>query len=136
MTAGRRRVALVAHAGDPRTALADYLTRSGFDVHACAELAAPSAFAAVVLLGRHDEPIEDLTASVRAWMKLGRIERVVVVTSKPRALAELAADHGERLRVLPAPVFGWDLVDALRAGDSGGPGRPTRPGGPGKPRGG
>jgi hypothetical protein len=48
-------------------------------------------------------------------------QRLVVVTSKPTALRDLVASHGDRLQVLPAPAFGWDLVDALRAVP------PTRP---------
>lgn len=115
MTAPRRRVALVSDASDARTALADYLTNAGFEVHPCDELAAPSAFAALVLIGGPDDASDAISGTVRAWMKQGKTQRVVVVTSKPRALADLVASHGDRLHVLPAPVFGWELVDALRA---------------------
>jgi hypothetical protein len=56
---------------------------------------------------------------VRSWIKLTRAPRVVVVTSRPAALRELLLAHTARLAVLAAPAFGWDVVDALRANDSG-----------------
>jgi len=121
MTPVKRRVALVSDANETRTALADYLTNAGFEVHECDELAVPSAFGSLVLIGRHGEPNDALIAIVRSWMKLAKTQRVVVITSKPKALTDLVASHGERLHVLAAPAFGWDLVDALRSSE------PTRP---------
>jgi hypothetical protein len=121
VTAARHRVALVSPAGEARAALAGYLTRAGFDVHEYEELAVPSSFAALVAIGAHDAPSDRLRAEVWSWIKLTKIQRVVVVTSKPTAFRDLVVAHGERLYVLPAPVFGWDLVDALRATE------PTRP---------
>jgi hypothetical protein len=38
-------------------------------------------------------------------------------------LRGLAAAHPERLLVLPAPTFGWDVVDALRSASAPGPRR-------------
>ncbi|HWO21756.1 MAG TPA: hypothetical protein VNO30_23465 [Kofleriaceae bacterium] len=115
VTAGRRRVALLARASETRTALADYLTNAGFEVHASDELAAPASCGALVWIGEPGEPGEPTASAVRSLMKRARTQRVVVVTSRPKALAELVASHGARLHVLPAPVFGWSLVDALRA---------------------
>jgi hypothetical protein len=43
---------------------------------------------------------------------VARIDGQVVPT--PTALKDLVVAHGERLFVLAAPVFGWELVDALR----------------------
>jgi len=117
MMLARRRIALVAEANDTRSALASYLTDAGFDVHQCAELAMPSSFAGLVLLGRRDESSDSLTAIVRSWMRIAKTQRVVVVTSKPKALTGLLARYNDRLRVLPAPAFGWDLVDALRSAE-------------------
>jgi hypothetical protein len=114
----RHRIALVSEAGDSRTALADYLVSVGFDVHQYDELAMPSAFAALVLVGRREESSDSLVATVRSWIKLTKTQRLVVVTSKPKALAGLLASYSERLRVLPAPAFGWDVVDALRSSPS------------------
>lgn len=114
MTA-RQRVALVSAPGETRTALADYLTQAGFDVHAFDELSVPSSFDALVWIGEHDASSDAVAATVRSWIKGTKATSVVVVTSKPKALAALIAAHSERLQVLPAPAFGWDLVDALRA---------------------
>jgi hypothetical protein len=122
--AARRRVALVADAGETRRGLADYLANAGFEVHPCDELTAPAAFGAFVLIGGHRESIDSLLELVRSWLELDATPRIVVVTSRPRALGELVASHGDRLRVLPAPAFGWELVDAIRAG---GPGPPREP---------
>jgi hypothetical protein len=47
-------------------------------------------------------------------MKPSKHQRVIIVTSQPAALRDLVALHGDRLSVLPAPAFGWELVDALR----------------------
>lgn len=121
MTGAKLRVALVSPAGEARSALAGYLRNAGFDIHECDELGVPSSFGALVVVNPQDAGSDDLLSSVRSWIKLTKTQRVVVVTSKPTAFKELLAIHGERLRVLPAPAFGWDLVDALRASE------PTRP---------
>jgi hypothetical protein len=121
MTATKQRVALVSVAGEARSMLAGYLRNAGFDIHECDELGVPSSFGALVVVSARDSGSDELLAEVRSWIKLTKTQRVVVVTSKPTAFKELVAVHGERLRVLPAPAFGWDLVDALRSSE------PTRP---------
>jgi hypothetical protein len=120
MTAGRRRVALVSEAGQARTVLAAYLESAGFDVHPCDELALPAAFTALVAISAPDSS-EDLVACVRSWIELTRSQHVIVVTPKPTLFKQLIAASGDRLHVLPAPAFGWELVDALRSPP------PTRP---------
>ena len=121
MTPDRRagRVALVAAADDQRGELARYLAGAGFDVHPCDELAVAAAFGAVVWLA--GDAAGDPVARVRSWLRSARLHRVVVVTGRPAALRDLAAAHPARLLVLPAPAFGWDLVDALRATPTPGP---------------
>jgi len=119
MTAGKR-VALVSAAGDSRTALAGYLRSAGFEVHECAELAAPASFGALVAIDGHETANEAL-AAVRSWMKPAKTQRIVVVTPKPTAFKDLLATYGDRLVVLPAPAFGWDVVDALRTPPGPGP---------------
>jgi DNA-binding response OmpR family regulator len=108
------RVALVSADDETRTQLAGYLKGAGFDVHACSELAMPSAFQALVVISARNLSGEALVRDIRSWIRSTRNQRVVVVTSKPSALNDLVVAHGERLFVLPAPVFGWDLVDTLR----------------------
>ena len=114
-----RPVALVPVAGNQQNVLARYLTGAGFDVHECGELTVASSFGAVVWLARDGEG--GLVARVRAWLRSARPHRIVVVTARPAMLRELAATHPERLLVLPAPTFGWDVVDALRAPSTPGP---------------
>jgi hypothetical protein len=108
----KHKVALIAAPTVSRIALAGYLQNAGFDVHECDDLSLPTAFGSLVVLDRDGDR---LLAEVRSWIKLSKSQRVVVVTSKPTLLRDLVALHGDRLRVLAAPAFGWDLVDALRA---------------------
>ena len=114
-----RSVALVAIADDQRIALAHYLTGAGFDVHPCDELTVAGSCGAVVWLAR--DAAGGMVARVRRWLRSARPHRIVVVTGRPAMLRDLAAAHPERLLVLPAPTFGWDLVDALRAASTSGP---------------
>lgn len=114
----KHKVAVVSPRTVTRIALAGYLKDAGFDVHECEELDLPTAFDSLVVLEDDNERLVD---AIRGWIKLTRHQRLVVVTSKPSVFRELVALHGDRLQVLPAPAFGWDLVDVLRAK------RPTRP---------
>lgn len=107
------RVALVSIAHRDRAVLAQYLRDSGFDVHVCDDLAIAAGFGALVYLG-HDAPNAELRSRVRGWMR-GKTPVVVVVTSRPAALDQLQTTFGKRLMVFAPPVFGWDVVDALRA---------------------
>ena len=114
MTA-RSRVALVSQDASERHRLAEYLTSVGFKIDECTELALPTAYFAAVIVAKKETAPETLEAQVRSWIKLGKTQRVVVVTSKPAALRALLLAHATRLFVLAAPAFGWDVVDALRA---------------------
>jgi hypothetical protein len=105
-------VALVAPESDARSTLEDYLKKSGFKIHPCERLGAIEQYAAVVVL---DDSADSLSTFVETLMASPAASPVVAVTSKPRALANLVARFGKRLCVFPAPVFGWELVDALRA---------------------
>ena len=118
MTA-KNRIALVSHEANERHKLAAYLTSVGFEVEECNALALPTAYGAVVMVAIDDTAPDALEAQVRSWMKLGKPQRVVVVTSKPTAFRALLLAHTGRLCVLAAPAFGWDVVDALRALASG-----------------
>ena len=113
------RVALIGSASDNRSTTAAYLKSAGFDVHVYVELGVPTGFEGVVLLREGDGAA--IAHQVRAWMKTARSLRVVVVTPKPFELRDVAATFGERIAVLAAPVFGWQVVDALRAPPAAGP---------------
>jgi hypothetical protein len=107
-----RRVALVAVADEQRVAVARYLASAGFDIHVCDELTVASSFAAVVWLA--GDVAGKLAPRARSWLRSSPPHRVVIVTARPVELRALAASHPERLLVLPAPAFAWDLLDALR----------------------
>jgi hypothetical protein len=108
-------VALVSADNRQRAMLATYLRDSGFEVSVYEELAIAEAFNALVYL-EHGTSSQALRAQVRGWMR-GKSPVVVVVTSRPSALDELQTTYGSRLVVFASPVFGWAVVDALRASD-------------------
>ena len=110
-----RHLALVSPANAGRDQLARYLADRGFEVFSCDQLAVVTRFAGAVLLdtpGRGDVAI----AQVRSWIAARPALRVVVVTSKPAGWRALSLAHGDHLCVLAAPAFGWEIIDALRAG--------------------
>lgn len=108
----KKPIALVARSEEQRAALALYLTNAGFTVHPCEDLDVPNAFHALVLVG--EETLDDtLLGRVRSWLKATKTQRMIVVTPKPAAFKTLATVF-DRLFVLPAPVFGWEIVDILR----------------------
>lgn len=115
MNPAKRRIALIARADESRRELGRYLHDAGFEVLECEGLDVTHGFAALVLIVSQDASSEALVANVRGWMRSNRSQRVLVVTSRPTVLKDLAAVHAERLHVLPAPAFGWDVVDTLRA---------------------
>jgi DNA-binding response OmpR family regulator len=108
-------VALVSADNRQRAMLATYLRDSGFEVSVYEELAIAEAFGALVYL-EHGISSQALRTQVRGWMR-GKSPVVVVVTSRPSALDELQTTYGSRLVVFASPVFGWAVVDALRASD-------------------
>jgi hypothetical protein len=114
----KQRVAVIAAASNTRDMFAAYLRDAGFEVHVTSELGIATAFTGVVLIDAPDDAASALVANVRARIRATRTQRVVVVTSKPRVLNDLAIVHGDRLVVLAAPVFGWHVVDALRGGST------------------
>ena len=119
MTAPRA-IALVSADAQARAPLARYLEQAGFEVREQdAVVGRPPPV--LVWLSERDAAAEDVHGQVLAWLGDGEAgaagaERVIVVTSRPTALKDLVASHERRLVVLAAPVFGWQIVDALRAG--------------------
>jgi hypothetical protein len=55
---------------------------------------------------------------VRLWLGAKAGLRVVLVSDRPVRLRDAAADPRGRVQVLPAPIFGWQLVDCLRSGST------------------
>jgi hypothetical protein len=108
-------VALVGRADPVRAKLASYLRDSGFDVFEVDELAFPKRLAGVVVMDDGDASTPSVRKRVQSWIHAGTPDRVVVVSARPAGWSALALAHPERLSVLAAPAFGWQIVDALRA---------------------
>jgi len=105
-------IALVGRPGPARVQLATYLRADGFDVRECRDTL-PRRVSGVVIVDEHGASAT-LFRRVAAWLADGAAERVVVISGRPARWKELAADHGARVVVLAAPVFGWHIADALR----------------------
>ena len=111
-----RPVTIIAHDERSRNDLAGYLQRSGFDVRVRdhTDRGAPETRSLVWLTDRGGDASREATA-IGAWLAAEDGRCAVVVTSRPSAFQAVHALRGERIAVLPAPVFGWQVVDALRA---------------------
>lgn len=106
-------IALVGRPGPARLQLASYLRADGFAVHECRDTASPRTAAGVVVVDEQGAPAS-LRRRVQAWLADVAKRRVVVISTRPAAWNDLVAAHAARFVVLPAPVFGWAIVDALR----------------------
>lgn len=102
---------LVAQDPRSRTGLAGYLQRSGFEVRTLAAIP-HGGRATRVLVWLTD--LADGAGAIDAWLAADGARRAIAVTARPAAFAALRAAHPGQLAVLPAPVFGWQVVDALR----------------------
>lgn len=112
--------AMVALASqDPRLRgeLARYLVDAGFEVQEFDQPPRPHGMWALIWLTERELHARVAETVVGAWLGHGRVRRVVVVSWHPTALRALADRHRTHLVVLPPPVFGWQVVDALRADD-------------------
>jgi hypothetical protein len=97
-----------------RRELARYLEGAGFTVEELDSPSDPDATRSLVwLTDRRDDP-KAIAAMVSAWLEIGA-PRIIVVAWKLTMLRALYEAHGARLAVLPPPVFGWQVIDALRA---------------------
>jgi hypothetical protein len=108
-------VALVGRADPVRAQLAGYLRDSGFEVFECDELALLQRFAGAVVMDDGDSSSATVLERVQAWIRAGTPHRVVVVSARPAGWRAISLAHPERVWVLAAPAFGWQIVDALRA---------------------
>jgi hypothetical protein len=107
----RRTVTLVSNVED--RALATYLTDIGFVVHQVDTPAHARKSGALVWL----KPAVDewaIADAIRTWLGTAPGVRVIVVSDRPARVRSAARDPRGRVQVLPAPAFGWQLVDALR----------------------
>ena len=105
---------------DPLVArgLVAYLAEAGFATSAARDLPAPPSLAAqvVAVIAFPDELPEPLAlAPVAALQRQRQDVLLVLVSSRPSRFAELVKRARRSTVALPAPVFGWALVDLVRA---------------------
>lgn len=114
-------IALVGPDGAGRRDLARYLEASGFDVSLVEPPppASAASLAMVWLTERDDNPI-DSADTIASWLDAVPARRAIVVTWRPAAFRAAFEAHDDRLAVLVAPVFGWQISDALRSLHRGG----------------
>jgi hypothetical protein len=110
-------LALASRDRKVRGELARYLEAAGFVVaeHDAPPRVRPSSL--VWLTDPSSDP-DEIATTASVWLAAG-VQHVVIVTWRPAMLRPLCDAHGARLAVLPPPVFGWQVVDALRADDGG-----------------
>jgi len=107
-----RVIALVS--SEPHEELVRYLESVGFDVRAFrSPLGAPREGTLVWLTNR-DIDDRRVIDTIRVWLGAKVKLRAVIVTDRPVRLRDAADDPAGRVFILPAPAFGWQLVDALR----------------------
>ena len=97
--------------------LVRYLEGVGFDVRAFrSPLGAPREGTLVWLTNQNTDD-RRIISMVQVWLGAKTKLRAIIVTDRPVRLRDAAADEPYgRLVILPAPVFGWHLVDSLRDG--------------------
>jgi hypothetical protein len=107
-----RQVALVS--SEPHDELQRYLEDVGFSVRGFrTPLGAPREGTLVWLAERATDD-RSIIDTVRVWLGAKPRLRAIVVTERPARLKQAAEDARGRVLLLAAPVFGWQLVDALR----------------------
>ena len=104
-------VALVSD--EPHPDLVRYLQAVGFVVGTQRRPAQVRREGVLVWLLDHGSDDKMVLETVRTGLG-GKALRAILVTDRPVRLKELADDHRGRVVLLPAPAFGWQLVDALR----------------------
>jgi hypothetical protein len=107
-----RLVTLVASNTQSRAAVSRYLQRSGFHVR---RPRVSDDQCTMVWLTEHDGDFSQVADAVEAWLAEANLRCAIVVTMRPAAFRHLVERDGQRVVVLPAPAFGWQIVDALWA---------------------
>ena len=107
-----RTVALVSQ--EPNDELARYLEDVGFEVRSYrTPLGAPRRGTLIWLASGVGDP-RMVIDTIRAWLGQDRSLRAIVVTDRPTRLKDVTENTRHHVLLLPAPVFRWQLVDALR----------------------
>jgi len=107
-----RVVALVS--SEPQDELVRYLGDVGFEVRAFRTPRSAPREGTLVWLVDHASDDQTVIDTVRGWLGAKTKLRAIVVTDRPVRLKQAADEARGRVVLLAAPVFGWQLVDALR----------------------
>ena len=105
---------MVARDASARAIITTSLSDAGFAIDTFADtppITGPASVA-VWVIERDDEP-DTVFDQIRPWLIARAMRRVVVVTWRP--LRDVVEPDRDRVAVLNAPVFPWQIVDALRA---------------------
>lgn len=107
-------VALVARDPDTRAHLIGYLEEAGFRVRDTAD-----ASQAVWVIEKDQDP-DTVASEIVPWLGARETRHAVIITWRPTTTRVAIGLVEARLSILIAPVFPWQLVDALRyrEGDS------------------
>ncbi len=106
-----RTLALMADDARTRGDLARYLEQAGYHVR-IVERPEPRDRNLVWLAEDVHDPAA-IGSVLYAWLVANAVRRAVLVTSRPAAFTEIVKASEGRLTVLAAPVFAWQVVDAL-----------------------
>jgi hypothetical protein len=105
-------VALVS--AETNFALVRYLTDVGFVVRVYAAPTAAPREGTLVWLAEPELDERTVVDSLRRWLGSKQQLRAIIVSGRPARLNKAVPDESRRVRILPAPIFGWQLVDCLR----------------------
>jgi hypothetical protein len=105
---------------EPHEALVCYLRDAGFEVRAFRAPTAAPREGTLVWLTESNVDERRAAGTLRRWLGAKSDLRAILVSDRPTRLRDAADDTRGRVQVLPAPVFGWQLVDCLRARNHGG----------------
>jgi hypothetical protein len=111
-----RVVTLVASDAQSREEMSRYLRRAGFEVR---RSRVSDDQCTMVWLTDPGGDLVEVTDAIIAWLADGARRCAIVVTMRPAAFGHMLENAGGRLVVLPAPAFGWQIVDALWAAHRG-----------------
>ena len=105
-------VALVARDPDTRAHLTGYLEEAGFRVRDTAD-----ASQAVWVIEK-DQNLDAVASEIVPWLGAHETRHAVIITWRPTTVRVAIGSVEARLSILIAPVFPWQLVDALRQRES------------------
>lgn len=108
----QRQVALVS--SEPNDDLLRYLEDVGFVVRGFRTPRGAPREGTLVWLPERTSDDRSIIDTVRIWLGAKPRLRAIVVTERPARLKQATDDGRGRVLLLAAPVFGWQLVDALR----------------------